>query len=138
MCSVCTLNTQNQKKGTYAQSLMPFESFIILTVGKTRTITVAQDLLSHSVSLTLRKSGLGRKEDCFPHYTMYPQPAILSMLEIFFPLLQALQDRRLHHIYQNTALAPAHKYCVHPGSQHYCSILKCSLLGSTSRCSAGK
>lgn len=31
--SVCTLNTQD-KKGTYAQSLMPFESFIILTVGK--------------------------------------------------------------------------------------------------------
>lgn len=77
--SVCTLNTQD-KKGTYDQSLMPFESFIILTVGKKRTITVAQYLLNHGILLTLRKSKLGRKGDCYP---MYTQPAILSMLEIF-------------------------------------------------------
>lgn len=71
--SVCTLNTPDRKKGTYAQSLMTFASFIILRGGVKRTITVVQYLLNHSILLILRKSGLGRKGVCSPHYPTYSQ-----------------------------------------------------------------
>lgn len=43
-CAQCPIaeHTRQKKGGTYAQSLMLFESFIILIVGKKRTIIVAQ------------------------------------------------------------------------------------------------
>lgn len=41
--------------------------------GGKKDLTVVQYLLNHSILLTLRKSGLGRKGVCFPHYPAYPQ-----------------------------------------------------------------
>lgn len=102
-------HTKQKKKGTYAQSLMPFEFFIILTMGTKRTITVAQQWLNHSILSPLRKSGLGRMGVCFPHYPVYPQTAILNVPEIFsFPFLQSLQDRRLY----TTATRTEHQHQV--------------------------
>lgn len=66
--SVSMLNIQDKKRALMLSLLVPFESFIIPIVGKKRTSTVAQYLLNHSILSTLRKSGLGRKGVCFPHY----------------------------------------------------------------------
>lgn len=96
--SVCMLNTQDQKRGTYAQSLIPFGSFIILTMGKKRTLTDLTRFAEPQYIADTKKIWAREKGGLLPSLSSVPSASYSEHAgSLFsFPLLQALQDRRLY------------------------------------------
>lgn len=63
---------------------MPFESFIILTVGKKSTTTVAQCLLNHRILLTDTQKSWAGKAGLLPSLTYAPTASYTECAGSFF------------------------------------------------------
>lgn len=118
--SVSMLNIQDKKKGTYAQPFSAFWIFHNTDSGEKMDQHGSTVFVAPQYIVDAKKIWAGKKGGLLPSLST----GIFWACWKFFSIPKGPAGQKIiHYSYQNTALAPGHKYCVHPGLQHYCSIL---------------